>query len=965
MVVSEVFGEPVPSARRAGQATVLEALQAGIVAQLAVLDDRSLTGTGKSSAEVLGVAGRVVAAKLTGQLVREIVVRGSHGGPLFPLASQLNDDLTHLRGQRIEAMLGQLAGEIQQAVARIGGTRAVAPTPVTLAQLPAATTGFTGRDDELAMLTGLLDPSNTAGPVLVSAVAGLAGVGKTTLAMEAGHAARQRGWFGGGVLFLDLHGYDEAPVQPDQALDVLLRTLGVSAEDIPRTVDERAGLYRSVLAQIRDPVLLIADNASSETQIEPLLPGAGPHKVLVTSRNTLARLDARLVDITVLDKAASIKLLDTALRSARPHDDRIGEDPASAATLARLCGGLPLALQITAALLKADPALSTAELASQLSSEKDRLPALRYDDGSGTAGPSVAAAFELSYRRLDDAAKRMFRLLAAVPGPDFSTEAAAVLADLQTVRARRILTDLAQAHLIEPFRGTTGRWRMHDLLHLYAQQLSVTQAGMDGRVATHDRLFDYYLEMAKAVNELMRRRPSTDASAGREEALAWVDAEGDNLLDEVRFAWAADWDRQDKLFMLELLLTHEDYLLHANLDTLIDAARSAAVSDSNDSMWLLKTTPQAIHAAPDERISMFSVTEVVEELGTSYRKSGRRVPYLARWAKMHPRPRSHIFDNVKAVCPVTVNGQELLASGGPGDVIRIWNPITGQLQQATTSSRGDEQRVISVCPVTVDSRNLIASASRDLTVRIWDPARLAGNPVKVMRGQKYKEDVSLCPVTVNGQELLASGSADGEVRIWNLATSDNPIAVGRRHHGWVYAMCQVTVNGQELLASTGNDGTIRLWNPTTMRELAASDRHHASFDTLCAVTVNGQELLATGGPGDVVRIWNPIAGQWTAPLQGHREWVSSVCQVTVNGQELLASGSHDSTVRIWDPAARACLLTIPVHQEVMALCEAAGILAIGLGTGLLAITLNNLLRTVTTAVNLACWYKSAGQRSCM
>ena len=155
------------------------------------------------------------------------------------------------------------------------------------------------------MLAGLLDPAGTAGPVVVSAVAGLAGVGKTTLAVEAGHAAQRRGWFGGGVLFIDLHGYDETPVEPGQALDALLRALGVAAEHIPPSVEERAGLYRSVLAQITEPVLVIADNASSEAQVRPLLPGAGPHKVLVTSRHTLAGLDARLVDVTVLDDQAS------------------------------------------------------------------------------------------------------------------------------------------------------------------------------------------------------------------------------------------------------------------------------------------------------------------------------------------------------------------------------------------------------------------------------------------------------------------------------------------------------------------------------------------------------------------------------------------------------------------------------------------------------------------------------------
>ena len=164
---------------------------------------------------------------------------------------------------------------------------AVAP-PRALAQLPPLVAGFTGRDAELAEITALLDPDADAGVVVVSAVAGLAGVGKTALTVQAAHAARQRGWFPGGTLFLDLHGYDDAPVQPGQALDALLRALGVAAEHIPPGAEERAGLYRSALAQINDPVLIIADNASSEAQVRPLLPGPGPHRVVVTSRHTLA-----------------------------------------------------------------------------------------------------------------------------------------------------------------------------------------------------------------------------------------------------------------------------------------------------------------------------------------------------------------------------------------------------------------------------------------------------------------------------------------------------------------------------------------------------------------------------------------------------------------------------------------------------------------------------------------------------
>jgi hypothetical protein len=358
----------VPGTPMAGYPTLLEALQAGIAGRLAVLDDTGPAATGQAPAEVREVPGTALAERLTAHLLREIVARGARGGPLFPLASQLNDDVTHLQGQRLEGMLGDVLGRL----ARLDVARSAA-APTALAQLPPEVTGFTGRDDELAVLAGLLDPDTTAGPVLVSAVAGLAGVGKTTLAVAAGHAAVRRAWFGGGVLFIDLHGYDEASVEPAQALDALLRALGVPAEHIPPGVEERAGLYRSALAQITEPVLVIADNASSEAQVRPLLPGAGPHKVLVTSRHTLAGLGARLVDVTILDEETSIALLGGVLRAARPSDDRIAADPDAARRLAGTCGGLPLALQITAALLKADPALGVGELAGELSGEKDRL----------------------------------------------------------------------------------------------------------------------------------------------------------------------------------------------------------------------------------------------------------------------------------------------------------------------------------------------------------------------------------------------------------------------------------------------------------------------------------------------------------------------------------------------------------------------------------------------------------------
>ena len=427
--------------------------------------------------------------------------------------------------------------------------------PVALAQLPPPVTAFAGRDDELALLADLLNPAGTEGPVVVSAVAGLAGIGKTSLAVQAGHAASNRGWLEGGVLFIDLHGYDEKPVQPVQALDALLRALGAPAEHIPPTVEERAALYRSVLAQIADPVLVIADNASSEAQVKPLLPGTGPHKVLVTSRHTLAGLGARLVDVTVLNELGSVELLDLVLRAARPGDDRITADRAAADRLADACGGLPLALQITAALLKADPALSAAELADQLSDEKARLEELRYDDGNGSSAPSVAAAFELSYQRLDELQAQVFRLMPVNPGPDESTAAIAVLADMPVRGARKVLASLARAHLIEVAPGRAGRWRLHNLVRLYAGKLSDAHAEADGRDQARDRLLAYYLHMANAADQHLRvlpEMPVPEEFTDRDAALDWIDAERTSLVAVVQMA--PDTGRDQAALRLPLLL---------------------------------------------------------------------------------------------------------------------------------------------------------------------------------------------------------------------------------------------------------------------------------------------------------------------------------------------------------------------------------------------------------------------------
>jgi hypothetical protein len=220
-----------------------------------------------------------------------------------------------------------------------------------------------------------------------------------------------------------------------------------------------------------------------------------------------------------------VALLDEALQATRPGNDRISGDREGAEHLAELYGGLPLALRIIAALLGADPILTVAELRDGLAVGKHRLEELHYDDGSGTSALSVAAAFDLSYRQLDETAARMFRLLSDNPGPDLSTTAAAALMGWRAGETRKVLGQLIKAHVVEAAAGAPGRWRTHDLLHLYARQLSDAYAAADERQEARDRLLNFYLRFADAADDHLRALPGTPVPpdfTDRDSALAWL-----------------------------------------------------------------------------------------------------------------------------------------------------------------------------------------------------------------------------------------------------------------------------------------------------------------------------------------------------------------------------------------------------------------------------------------------------------
>jgi tetratricopeptide (TPR) repeat protein len=388
--------------------------------------------------------------------------------------------------------------------------------------LPRDVPGFTGRADELDRLAGLAE----AGAVAVTVISGTAGVGKTALAVHAAHQLLPG--FPDGHLYADLRGYTvgQDPAEPGEVLELFLRRLGVLPSEIPTGIEERSGMLRQLLATRR--ILMLLDNAQSETHVRPLLPGAGGSVVLITSRSVMPGLEAdHRIGLGVMSEAEAAELL-----AVLAGPDRAVADPEAVAQLARLCGWLPLALRIAGQILAAHLPWPVARLAGMLDSEQDRLDRLLAGD------MQVQAAFVVSYRLLPDCDARMFRLLSLHPGPDFGTAAVASLTGIDSEAAGPVLNRLVEASLIT--EDTVGRFGMHDLLRLFARQVCQATDDQDTADAAEARLVSYYATMASFLNACLdpRIRPEvviTGAPPGTtlpsvREALARFEAERLNML---------------------------------------------------------------------------------------------------------------------------------------------------------------------------------------------------------------------------------------------------------------------------------------------------------------------------------------------------------------------------------------------------------------------------------------------------
>ncbi|MER5865382.1 hypothetical protein [Kitasatospora sp. NPDC002040] len=475
---------------------------------------------------------------------------------------------------------------------------------------------FVGRE---ALLTELLTAPGTC------LLAGLGGIGKTALAVEAAHRLRDR--YPGGTLFVDLHGYDSARLSPEQALDALLPAL----TDLPTPpgLGAKQQLYRSLLAT-HEPVLIVADNAATPDQVTPLLPNDPRHRVLVTSRHLLTdrTLTPRHFVVDVLPE--SVPLL-TELAGPSEHH------PA----LAELCGHLPLALRIAAALLTER---SPEELVEDLTDAQERLTELDY-------GPDLAVrtAFDLSYRRLPEAEARLFALLGHNLGPDIGLPAAAALVDLPPREAARLLRSLTRAHLVI---AEHGRYRLHDLVKLFAAELA-----LDDTEPALRRLLDHYCNVAAHIQ----------TGPGDWRSAQWLAEEDHNLVAALLLAGGTDQGES-----IPTLLR----ALHDRLDQLTLSLAINELGPAVRTLLLWCAVRQAFPDRPEvwaQLDEMWSLPAHFTEPLSGYQRMTDRDPVLdtSRWAALHREAVTRVVSHGRALYEIAQQARD-----GDG------TPMTTQLDRA-------------------------------------------------------------------------------------------------------------------------------------------------------------------------------------------------------------------------------------------------------------------------------------------
>ncbi|MFD7904210.1 ATP-binding protein [Kitasatospora sp. NPDC059747] len=443
---------------------------------------------------------------------------------------------------RAEPARAEPAGPRTDAGANAGAdVETGAPRPAAVrapAQLPADLPDFTSRTAALDAVRHALGRDGTAGRTPVLVVTGPGGIGKTSLAVHAAHAHRDR--YPDGQLFASLRGADQAPVPAAEVAARLLRALGVSPTDVPPALDERAALYRSLLTGRR--VLIVLDDVLDGAQIRPVLPASSGCAVLLTSRSRLPELDC--VERIELAAFTDTEARDLLGRIADPAV--LSSEPDATTELLAHCAGLPLALRITGSRLVTEPGRTVRMLAERLADARGRLDELRVGDRA------VRVSFEASYAHLAPDQAAAFRLLALVPGRSVGVPAAAALLDRDPAPSERLLAELTAHHLLQV--PESGRYGFHDLIRLYAQERARNEDAPAGRRAAERRLALWYLHASRRAGMLLvphaRLAPAAPPPPGlpqpdfdgAEAAMAWYETERANLVDLVRHAAGRDDD---------------------------------------------------------------------------------------------------------------------------------------------------------------------------------------------------------------------------------------------------------------------------------------------------------------------------------------------------------------------------------------------------------------------------------------
>ncbi|MFD1938844.1 MULTISPECIES: ATP-binding protein [Nonomuraea] len=471
--------------------------------------------------------------------------------------------------------------------ARLLATVKTRPRAGALAQLPADLPVFTGRRAELRQALAFLDQEGQGTPaIVIGAIGGMAGVGKTALALHWAHGIA--GSYPDGQLWVDLRGFDRSGqvLDPGQALGGFLRALGVSEGRIPVGTDDRAALFRSKLAGRR--VLVVLDNARDSEQVRPLLPAAPGCLAIVTSRNQLTGLTAthgaRVLTLDVWTPAEAREAL-----ARRLGETRVGAEPEAVAQILQLCGHLPLAVAVVAARAAARLSFTLADIAAELREAHGTLDAFHTSDGV-----DPRAAFSWSYRALSPAAARLFRFLGLHPGPDVSLPAAASLVALPTRRVRALLEECCAAHLVT--EHAPGRWRLHDLLRAYAAEIAEEHDGPAGCRQAFHRLLDHLLHTAHAADQVIYPVVSTPIELAPAQPGTVVDGFGDR---EQAVAWAARelqvvWAAQRQAEVLGGFDTHVWQLAWTVVDAFLDHVWILG----QESLAFLTRAAEAVHRDP-------------------------------------------------------------------------------------------------------------------------------------------------------------------------------------------------------------------------------------------------------------------------------------------------------------------------------------------------------------------------------